>query len=167
LTFTVTRLAPGDPASLKAYGAGGFSADARSRQLSKEDVENNRRILGLDKPVLLNIKQKGRRHYVLRTLRKVASPDEVFYESGRNDLEVVGTAALPEVFEQAFPQWCKYFGIDPAGQILQDLRELIGIGLEIFHPPLGVPQSSCCHHVHRPRNLPGLLNSPYFPLDIP
>ncbi len=52
--------------------------------------------------------------------------------------------ALPEMFDQAFPQWCRYFGVDPAkhadwhivGCMMKDAATFLAAGLL----PEGLPQ---------------------------
>lgn len=99
VTFLITRLAPGDPAVLKVEGAMAFGG-GRGQQLSEAIIEENRRILGLDKPILFNLKPKGRREHVQRMIADLASREEYVRDRrGRKPLTVLQSAALPEVFE--------------------------------------------------------------------
>ncbi len=61
LTFSLIRMAPGDPTRLDALDEG----DIHSRALSRKMVEDTRKLYGLDKPVLINLDVKDRRRSVL------------------------------------------------------------------------------------------------------
>jgi len=98
ITFSVTRLAPGDPAALKIEGAIGVGG-AKGQQLSEAIIEENRRILGLDKPLLLNLHPKGRRENVRRMIADLASPEEYFRDSAKKQLTALRSAALSGVME--------------------------------------------------------------------
>lgn len=98
VTFVVTRLAPGDPAALKVQGAMALGG-AKGQQLSEAIIEENRRILGLDKPIVVNFRPKGRRENVREMVEDLASPEEYISERGRRRLNAVKTAALPVVFD--------------------------------------------------------------------
>ena len=99
ITFLITRLAPGDPAVLKVQGAMAFGG-GRGQQLSEAIIEENRRILGLDKPILFNLRPKGRREHVQRMIRDFGSGEEYVRDRrGRKPLAAVQSAALPEMFE--------------------------------------------------------------------
>ncbi|MCX8038024.1 MAG: ABC transporter permease subunit [Candidatus Sumerlaeia bacterium] len=95
ISFTITRLAPGDPAAMKVQGALGGIA-GRGQQLSEAIIEDNRRILGLDKPILFNLRPKGRSANVQRLIADLGAPEEYLQERGRKQLAALKTVALPD-----------------------------------------------------------------------
>ena len=99
ITFVVTRLAPGDPAVMRLYTGSAGTGGRRVQPLDVDTIEQNRRILGLDKPVVLNWRPKGRRENILRLIERLDTPEQAVYDSRRRDFAVIGTAALPAVME--------------------------------------------------------------------
>jgi len=57
ITFCVTRLAPGDPASLKLQSIG--QSGPGSQQLSKQLIEQTRKLYGFDRPLLFNFRNEN------------------------------------------------------------------------------------------------------------
>ena len=103
ITFCITRMAPGDPAALKLQGPMG-GATGKTQQLSEDIIEENRRILGLDKPIILNLHPRGRRENVRRMIADLSSNQEYVRERGRRNLTALRSAALAgaiEVLEHA------------------------------------------------------------------
>jgi peptide/nickel transport system permease protein len=98
ITFLITRLAPGDPAALKVQGAMG-AAGGRTQQNFKEIIEENRRILGLDKPILFNLHPRGRSENVRRMISDLGSNQEYTRERARSQLTALRSAALAGVIE--------------------------------------------------------------------
>lgn len=66
ITFAVTRLTPGDPAAMRVQGAVGGASQAVGGY--DAIVELNRRNLGLDKPMLLNLNFEDREHLASKAL---------------------------------------------------------------------------------------------------
>jgi peptide/nickel transport system permease protein len=76
ISFAIIRLAPGDPAVLKARaGAEGITDQA----LAKKIVEQTQRIYGLDKPILLNFKLWSVESNIA-TLKEMLKDGEVPFE---------------------------------------------------------------------------------------
>jgi len=98
ITFCVTRLAPGDPAALKVQAAMG-TGGGKTQQLSEAIIEENRRILGLDKPILVNFKPRGRSENVRRMIAELSSSQEYVRERARSQLVALRSAALAGVIE--------------------------------------------------------------------
>jgi len=98
VTFAITRLAPGDPAAMRVLGATGATG-GKGQQLSDFIIEENRRILGLDKPILLNFKPKGRSGNVRRLINDLGSPEEYVRERTGKTLTLLGSAALAGAIE--------------------------------------------------------------------
>lgn len=95
LTFVITRLAPGDPATIDSSSverSDSGTLDAAARQI--------RIIYGLDKPMLLNLRGEQRAWFVREQVRLVAEAsdpfDRIFAERELLDLN---TAALPEALK--------------------------------------------------------------------
>jgi len=93
ITFCVTRLAPGDPAALKLQGPLG-GATGKTQQLSEAIIEENRQILGLDKPIILNFHPRGRTENVRRMIANLVSDQEYIRDHARSDLLALRSAAL-------------------------------------------------------------------------
>jgi peptide/nickel transport system permease protein len=98
ITFLIARLAPGDPAVLKVQGAMGVGG-GRTQQLNETIIEDNRRILGLDKPILLNFHPRGRTENVRRTLTELASNQEYVRERARSQMLALRSAAIAGMME--------------------------------------------------------------------
>jgi len=98
ITFLITRLAPGDPAALKVQGAMG-AGGGKTQQLNETIIEENRRILGLDKPILLNLHPRGRAENVRRAVKELASTQDYVREQARRRLLAFRSAALAGVLE--------------------------------------------------------------------
>jgi len=96
ITFLVTRLAPGDPAALKMQGAMG-GGTGRGQQLSQAIIEENRRILGLDKPILFNWSPHGRTANVRRMIADLGSREPYIREQAEKNLKALRSAALDTV----------------------------------------------------------------------
>ena len=95
ITFVITRLAPGDPAALKVQAAMAGPGGGRGQQLSEAIIEENRRILGLDKPIIFNPNPKGRVEHARQWIKDLASTEEYVRARARKALRAMGAVALP------------------------------------------------------------------------
>lgn len=95
ITFCVTRLAPGDPASLKLQGA----AQSGSQQLSRKIIEDTRKLYGFDKPVLLNLRDDNVRSFTIKHIKEMQNADEYTRIDAEEALTEAGTATLPYLTE--------------------------------------------------------------------
>jgi len=98
LTFAVTRLTPGDPAALKIQGGVGGAATAVGGY--NDLVELNRRNLGLDKPMLLNLDFEDGELLARRALDDYLRQPEFWSGDGRKRLMRVSTIALGPALER-------------------------------------------------------------------
>lgn len=135
ITFSVTRLAPGDPAALKLQKAGpGAMGD---QQLSKKLIEETRELYGFDRPLLLNFRTENVRTYTYNLAHELIDPDEYTREDAREELAELATAALPYLLEllnspedqQLHPVICEMFTVIapityPAGASLETKKDL-------------------------------------------
>jgi peptide/nickel transport system permease protein len=97
ITFSVTRLAPGDPAALKLQKAGPtMSGD---QQLSKKLIEQTRQLYGFDRPLLLNLRSENVRTYSHKLADDLIDSDEYTRSDARDELRSLGIIALPYLIE--------------------------------------------------------------------
>jgi len=98
LTFAITRLAPGDPASLEAQNAmqGGGGGEARA---SIDDLKRQNRIIyGLDKPMLVNLQAEERAWFVRNRLeQRLDGVSEFDLQLAERELIDINTAAFPDL----------------------------------------------------------------------
>lgn len=92
ITFAVTRLAPGDPAKMQVSGPG--MAGDRDAQQSQELIDLVRRTLGLDKPMLFNLRGADRDTEAADALDRYLTKSDFFSEEARRDLLSVDVIAL-------------------------------------------------------------------------
>ncbi len=71
ITFCLIHLAPGDPDAL-GTSAAGAGADAYATPLTRDAIQEIRKLYGLDKPLLLNFDVKDRRRAVLHAWEEVS-----------------------------------------------------------------------------------------------
>ncbi len=98
ITFVVTRLAPGDPATLKLQF--GSRAGRGGSQLTKRLIEETRKIYGFDKPIILNFRNenyKTEAKKLITTLEKGVLSDR---EDARVSIREISSLALPVIFER-------------------------------------------------------------------
>ena len=94
ITFIITRLAPGDPATLQmAPGA----PQAGSEGLRKEIIEENRKIYGLDKALLINFHPEDREAHVRKLLKDLIEGNDEKRKEALTKLIEVDTIALPHL----------------------------------------------------------------------
>ncbi len=97
LTFVLTRLTPGDPAALRLQAAGGAAQAVGGYD---DLVEQNRRNLGLDRPLLLNLNFEDRVHTANRALDDYLRRGAFWQRDGRNRLARMSTIALAPALER-------------------------------------------------------------------
>lgn len=97
LTFVLTRLTPGDPAALRLQaGSGATQAVGGYDDL----VERNRRNLGLDRPLILNLRFENRRTAATQALDDYLRRGDFWRRDGRNRLARMSTIALGPALER-------------------------------------------------------------------
>ncbi len=97
ITFCVTRLAPGDPATLKLQKMSGtMSGD---QQLSKKLIEETRQLYGFDRPLLLNFRSENVRAYTYKLAHELIDNDEYTRADAQDDLIENGKVSLPYLLE--------------------------------------------------------------------
>lgn len=93
ITFAVTRLTPGEPAPVaqgsRAAEAGGYDAL----------LEQNRRNLGLDKPMLLNLRFEDRTYAARQALADFSRPAKFWQQDAERRLQLSSTIALRPAIE--------------------------------------------------------------------
>lgn len=98
ITFVLTRLTPGDPAAMRVQGSGGGVSQAVG---GFEDlVEMNRRNLGLDKPMILNLNFEDRVYLANRALDDYLKPAPFWKKDGEKRLGRVSTIALKPALDR-------------------------------------------------------------------
>lgn len=97
LTFALTRLTPGDPAALKVGGATGSASAAGAYD---DIVELNRRNLGLDRPLLLNLRFEDAQWHAHRAIDDLFREAEFWREDGERRLVRQSTLALRAAVER-------------------------------------------------------------------
>ena len=97
LTFVLTRLTPGDPAALRLQAAGGATQAVGGYD---DLVEQNRRNLGLDRPLLLNLNFEDRVYMAERALDDYLRRGDYWQRDGRNRLARVSSIALGPALER-------------------------------------------------------------------
>ena len=117
ITFVVTRLAPGDPATLKLQFAG--KSGRGGQQLTKKLIEQTRKIYGFDKPILLNFRNENYQTEVKKLLKTLREGDEIDRDDARVSIREVSTLALPSIFDE----FEKYINKEPELQKGKSLSE--------------------------------------------
>lgn len=97
ITFILTRLTPGDPAALQVRGATGGGAAVGGYQ---DLVEQNRRNLGLNRPLLLNLKFEDRLYAAERALDDYLRETDFWRQQGERQLGRVTTIALAPAIQR-------------------------------------------------------------------
>lgn len=98
ITFCVTRLAPGDPASLKLQGL--QMSGQGNQQLSRQLIEETRQLYGFDQPLLFNFRHDNVRTYTFSLIKRYISAGN---DSERQEAETAivnaGTVIFPFITE--------------------------------------------------------------------
>ena len=98
ITFVLTRLTPGDPAAMRVQGASGGASQAVGGY--DDLVELNRRNLGLDKPLLLNLNFEDRVYLAKEALDDYLRQSEFWSDDGERRLARISTIALKPALER-------------------------------------------------------------------
>ncbi|MCC5875296.1 MAG: ABC transporter permease subunit [Candidatus Sumerlaeia bacterium] len=96
ITFVVTRLTPGDPATMSIQPGGGGTSNVAYQDL----VERNRRNLGLDRPMVLNLRFDSRTTQAHRAIDDLYRTASFWQDEARRRLVRVNTIALEPVLER-------------------------------------------------------------------
>lgn len=93
ITFVLTRLAPGEPGGLQQNAA-------QQEGVSYDDlIEQNRRNLGLDRPMLLNLRFEDRDYVAAQSARDFIRRPLFWQRDARNRLRLSSTIALDPALE--------------------------------------------------------------------
>jgi peptide/nickel transport system permease protein len=95
ITFSVTRMAPGDPALLKLQGA----AQSKNQQLSRQIIEETRKLYGFDKPLLFNFRRENIRANTLALTNKLFNSDPYIRDEASTALLEIGIVTVPYLIE--------------------------------------------------------------------
>ena len=93
ITFCVTRLAPGDPASLKLQSIG--QSGPGDQQLSKQLIEETRRLYGFDRPLLFNLRNENIKTNTKKLIKSLQAEDEYTRNEAQTTLVSLGNVTLP------------------------------------------------------------------------
>ena len=119
ITFIVTRLTPGEPRSPGLEGIQGDSA-------SHDDlVEQNRRNLGLDKPLAFNFEFEDRHTVAEEAVRDFIRPANFWQRDAERRLRLAGVIAVPPVVEMIAKLQTVTEGVDHEFELTPDPREQI------------------------------------------
>lgn len=95
ITFVLTRLTPGEPAAV------GQKATASSTVGYEDLIEQNRRMLGLDKPMLFNLNFEDREFLARRALHDFLRPSKFWQDDASKRLRMVSTIAMKPALDMA------------------------------------------------------------------
>ncbi len=129
ITFCVTRLAPGDPATLKLQGIA--QSGSGNQQLSKKLIEDTRKLYGFDKPLLLNFNHETPKSFIRKHTDNLSDDDSFIREDSYKTILKLGTTALPHL--TAFLSDKKYLKKHPP--IIKLIEEISGFSLEKYTTP--------------------------------
>lgn len=96
ITFVVTRLTPGDPATMGIQPGGGGTSNVAYQDL----VERNRRNLGLDRPMVLNLRFDSRTTQAHRAIDDLYRTASFWQDEARRRLVRANTIALEPVLDR-------------------------------------------------------------------
>ncbi len=97
LTFAVSRMTPGDPALLVISPEGNKAA---SQGLSDENIRETRRVMGLDRPLLLNFRFEDRQWHARDSLDRYLASTGFWRDSARFELGEINTIAVFDAIER-------------------------------------------------------------------
>lgn len=100
LTFAISRMTPGDPAMLMMSPEGNKGG---SEGLSDENIRETRRVMGLDRPLLLNFRFEDRRWHARDTLDRYLRGTGFWRDSARFELGEVNTIVLFDAIDRLGP----------------------------------------------------------------
>ncbi len=96
MTFLISRLTPSDPAMLAVAQEGAF----RTEGLSDISIRETRRAMGLDRPLLINLRFEDRKWAARDALsRYLANPPGFWRDTARFELGEINTLAVFEALE--------------------------------------------------------------------
>jgi len=98
ITFLLTRLTPGDPAAMKLQGSSGGASGAVGGY--DDLVERNRRNLGLDKPLIVNLNFEDREYEANRALDDYLRKGDYWRGDGERRLLRMTTIALKPALDR-------------------------------------------------------------------
>ncbi|HOJ50241.1 MAG TPA: ABC transporter permease [Spirochaetota bacterium] len=97
ITFIITRIAPGDPATLKLQSS---LTSPKAQPITKKMIEENRKLYGFDKPLILNFKSKGLPYSVLSLLNEFINEEEGYFKDRVFEkIRNLNTIAVPYIIE--------------------------------------------------------------------
>ncbi len=120
ITFCVTRLAPGDPATLKLQGIA--QSGSGNQQLSKKLIEDTRKLYGFDKPLLLNFRNETSITFIHKHVNKLSDNDSFTRQNSYKTILNLGKVTLPYLTELL----CDELYITKHAIILQLVEEISG-----------------------------------------
>jgi len=97
LTFAISRMTPGDPAMLSLSPE---ANKAGSEGLSDENIRETRRVMGLDRPLVLNFRFEDREWHASDTLDRYLRTTGFWRDSARFELGEVNTIAVFDAIDR-------------------------------------------------------------------
>lgn len=122
ITFLVTRLTPGEPApvSVETFGTdGGGGYDSQ--------LELNRRNLGLDKPLAINLNFEDRDYLAQEAVQDFLRPATFWRDIGETNLRLSSTISVPHVINTLERLQTAEEGIDHTFTKTEDVKQQINI----------------------------------------
>lgn len=126
ITFCVTRLAPGDPATLKLQGIA--QSGSGNQQLSKKLIEDTRKLYGFDKPLLLNFRNENSITFIHKHANRLSDNDSFTKQNAYKTILNLGKVTLPYLTELL----CDELYITKHAVILQLVEEISGFSSEKY-----------------------------------
>ncbi len=91
ITFVITRLAPGDPFSKKEN----MLSSKSSQALTEENIRQNKKIYGFDKPVILNFRFNDKNTNMEKLIADFKKANEVRKKSIEKEIDELAAVAVP------------------------------------------------------------------------
>lgn len=96
ITFAITRIAPGDPATLKLQES---MTSPKSQPITKRMIEENRKLYGFDKPLFFNFLGKGQQHALKKLINDYLNETDLYYEEKTlRQIAFLNTLMIPDIF---------------------------------------------------------------------
>jgi len=96
ITFAITRIAPGDPATLKLQES---MTSPKSQPITQRMIEENRKLYGFDKPLFFNVQPKGKKHALKKLMADYLAETEPYYEEQKlRQIRFLSALMLEEIF---------------------------------------------------------------------
>lgn len=97
ITFIITRIAPGDPATLKLQSS---LTSPKAQPITKKMIEENRKLYGFDKPLLFNFRGKGIPYSLTSLINEfLEEKDDYFKNNSFEKIRSLNTIITPYIIK--------------------------------------------------------------------